>query len=91
MKELTVFQKMTASTVELIKTVNTEIGFKCCQPFAVRALDALNELKLKTESEAKRAANVFLDNLQTLFQGGVTSEDYDKLDLVKRGNVINPV
>jgi len=88
MKELTVFQKMTASTVELIKTVNTEIGFKCCQPFAVRALDALNELKLKTESEAKRAANVFLDNLQTLFQGGVTSEDYDKLDLVKRGNVI---
>lgn len=88
MKELTVFQKMTASTVELIKTVNTEIGFKCCQPFAVRALDALSELKLKTESEAKRAANVFLDNLQTLFQGGVTSEDYDKLDLVKRGNVI---
>ena len=88
MKELTVFQKMTASTVELIKTVNTEIGFKCCQPFAVRALDALNELKLKTESEAKKAANVFLDNLQTLFQGGVTSEDYDKLDLVKRGNVI---
>ena len=71
MKELTVYQKMTASTAELIKTVNAEIGFKCCQP-----------------SEAKRAANVFLDNLQTLFQGGVTSEDYDKLDLVKRGNVI---
>lgn len=88
MKELTVFQKMTASTVELIKTVNTEIGFKCCQPFAVRALDALNDLKLKTESEAKKAANVFLDNLQTLFQGGVTSEDYDKLDLIKRGNVV---
>lgn len=88
MKELTVYQKMTTSTAELIKTVNLEIGFKCCQPFAVRALDALNDLKLKTESEAKRAANVFLDNLQTLFQGGVTSEDYDKLDLIKRGNVI---
>lgn len=88
MKELTVYQKMTTSTAELIKTVNSEIGFKCCQPFAVRALDALNDLKLKTESEAKRAANVFLDNLQTLFQGGVTSEDYDKLDLIKRGNVI---
>lgn len=88
MKEMTVFQKMTASAATLIKTVDTEIGFKCCQPFAVRALDALNELKLKTETEAKKAANVFLDNLQTLFQGGITSEDYDKLDLVKRGNVI---
>lgn len=88
MKEMTVFQKMTASAATLIKTVDTEIGFKCCQPFAVRALDALNELKLKTEAEAKKAANVFLDNLQTLFQGGITSEDYDKLDLVKRGNVI---
>lgn len=88
MKEMTVFQKMTASATTLIKTVDTEIGFKCCQPFAVRALDALNELRLKTEAEAKKAANVFLDNLQTLFQGGITSEDYDKLDLVKRGNVI---
>lgn len=88
MKEMTVFQKMTASAATLIKTVDTEIGFKCCQPFAVRALDALNELRLKTEAEAKKAANVFLDNLQTLFQGGITSEDYDKLDLVKRGNVI---
>lgn len=88
MKEMTVFQKMTASAATLIKTVDTEIGFKCCQPFAVRALDALNDLKLKTETEAKKAANVFLDNLQTLFQGGITSEDYDKLDLVKRGNVI---
>lgn len=88
MKEMTVYQKMTASTSELVKVVNTEIGFKCCQPFAVRALDALNDLKLKTETEAKRAANVFLDNLQTLFQGGITSEDYDKIDLVKRGNVI---
>lgn len=88
MKEMTVFQKMTASAAALIKTVDAEIGFKCCQPFAIRALDALNELKLRTETEAKKAANVFLDNLQTLFQGGITSEDYDKLDLVKRGNVI---
>lgn len=88
MKELSVYQKMVLSTSELVKVVNTEIGFKCCQPFAVRALDALNDLKLKTETEAKRAANVFLDNLQTLFQGGITSEDYDKIDLVKRGNVI---
>lgn len=88
MKELTVYQRMTTSTAELIKTVNNEIGFKCCQPFAVRAIDALNDLGIKTEAEAKRAANVFLDNLQTLFQGGITSEDYDKLDLVKRGKVI---
>ena len=88
MKNLTVYQQMTASTAQLIKTVSTEIGVKCCQPFAVRAFDALNELQLKTETEAKKAANVFLDNLQTLVQGGIISEDYDKLDLVKRGNVI---
>lgn len=88
MKELTVFQQMTASTAQLIKTVSNEIGVKCCQPFAVRAFDALNELELKTENEAKKAANVFLDNLQTLSQGGIISEDYDKLDLIKRGNVI---
>ena len=88
MKNLTVYQQMTASTAQLIKTVNTEIGVKCCQPFAVRAFDALNELSLKTESEAKKAANVFLDNLQTLIQGGIVSEDYDKLDLIKRGGVV---
>jgi len=88
MKQLTVYEKMTASTSELIKTVNTEIGFKCCTPFAVRALDALNSLGIKTQAEAKKAANVFLDNLQTLFQGGITSEDYDKLDLVQRGKVV---
>ena len=88
MKDLTVYHKMTASTSELIKTVNTEIGFKCCTPFAVRAIEALNDLGIKTESEAKKAANVFLDNLQTLFQGGITSEDYDKIDFVKRGKVL---
>lgn len=87
-ENLTVYQQMTASTAQLIKTVSTEIGIKCCQPFAVRAYDALNELQLKTETDAKKAANVFLDNLQTLIQGGIISEDYDKLDLVKRGNVI---
>ena len=87
-KELTVFQLMTASTEHLIKVVYNEIGTKCCQPFAVRAFDALNELVIKNESEAKKAANIFLDNLQTLTQGGITSEDYDKLDLIKRGNVV---
>ena len=86
--EIAIFQKMTASTAELIKIVNNEIGIKCCQPFAVRAFDALKELKLTTEPEAKKASNIFLDNLQTLIQGGIISEDYDKLDLVKRGNVI---
>lgn len=85
---LTVYQRMTASTAELIKVVNSEISTKCCQPFAVRAFDALNSLQLHTEQEAKRAANVFLDNLQTLIQGGITTEDYDKIDFVKRGNVI---
>lgn len=88
MKDLTVFQRMTSSTKALIDIVNKEIGINCCQPFAVRAFDALNELKLTTEPEAKKASNTFLDNLQTLIQGGITSEDYDKLDLIKRGNTI---
>lgn len=88
MQEVTIYQQMTNSTNQLIKIVNNEIGIKCCQPFAVRAFDALKELKLKDELEAKKAANVFLDNLQALIQGGIISEDYDKLDLVKRGNVI---
>jgi recombinational DNA repair protein RecT len=34
------------------------------------------------------AANVFLDNLQTLNQGGIVFEDYDKTDFVKRGKTI---
>lgn len=88
MKELTIYQRMTSSATELVNIVNREIGIKCCQPFAVRAFDALNSLELKTESEAKRASNIFLDNLQALIQGGITTEDYDKLDLVKRGNTI---
>ncbi len=88
MQDLTIYQQMTASTNDLIKIINQEVGIKCCQPFAVRVLDALKELKLKDELEAKKAANVFLDNLQALIQGGILSEDYDKLDLVKRGNVI---
>lgn len=87
-KELSVYERMTSSTKELINTVNREVGIKCCQPFAVRAFDALNSLDLKTEAEAKKAANTFLDNLQTLIQGGITADDYDKIDFVKRGNVI---
>lgn len=88
MSEMTVYQKMTLSTAELIKTVNTEIGYKCCQPFAVRLLDALNAIKITTDAEAKKVSNTILDNLQTLFQGGITSEDYDKIDLVTRGNTV---
>lgn len=87
-KELSVYERMTSSTKELINIVNREVGIKCCQPFAVRAFDALNSLELKTEAEAKKAANIFLDNLQTLIHGGITADDYDKIDFVKRGNVI---
>lgn len=87
-KDLTIFQQMTASTENLIKVVDREIATKCCLPFAIRALDALNSLGIKTELEAKKASNMFLDNLQTLIQGGITTEDYDKIDFVKRGKVI---
>ena len=88
MKEITIYHKMTSSTSELVKIVSKEIGIKCCQPFANRAFEALNSLDIKTDAEARKASNVFLDNLQTLIQGGITSEDYDKLDLVKRGKTI---
>ena len=85
---LTVYQKMTTSTTGLINVVKDELKVKSCMPFAVKALDALKSLDLKTEADARQASNTFLDNLQTLAQGGITTEDYDKIDFVKRGKVI---
>lgn len=87
--EITVYKKLISSTDMLISVVKNEIGIKACIPFAVRAQEALLGLGDKiTESEARKAANTFLDNLQTLTQGGITTEDYDKIDFVKRGKTI---
>lgn len=88
MKDMTVYGQMTSSTEALIKVLQREVGVKCCQPFAIRIFDALNKLEIKTDAEARVASNTFLDNLQSLLQGGITTEDYDKIDLVQRGKVI---
>lgn len=89
MKEMTTYSKMTASPAELFNVLKNEIGVKTdCSPFAVKAITALKSLGNLTQSESVNAANVFLDNLQTLNQGGIKAEDYDKIDFVKRGKTI---
>lgn len=89
MSNLTVYKKMTLGPAELFAVMKQEIGVKsACVPFAVKAIEALNSLPSMTESEALRAANTFLSDLQTLHQGGITPEDYDKTDFIKRGKVI---
>ena len=87
--ELTVYNKMKTSTELLGEVLKKEIGIKnTCIPFAVRAVDALGSLGQLTEGEGRQAANIFLDGLQTLIMGGTTTEDYDKIDMVKRGKTI---
>jgi len=90
MNKLTIYKQMTSSPNNLLGVMKQEIGVKSnCLPFAVKAMEALNLLGSKlTESEALNAANVFLANMQTLTQGGITAEDYDKIDFVKRGKTI---
>lgn len=89
MDQMTTYSKMTASPVDLFDVLKTEIGLKTdCSPFAVKAIAALKSLGVLTQAESVNAANVFLDNLQTLNQGGIKAEDYDKIDFVKRGKTI---
>lgn len=89
MGKLTVYKQLTSSPNDLFQVLRQEIGLKtACVPFAVKAIKALQSLGRLTESEALSAANVFLDNLQTLNQGGIVAEDYDKIDFVKRGKSI---
>jgi hypothetical protein len=88
MGNLTVYAKMKTSADMLVDVIKKEVGVKACAPFAIRAFDALSSLDIKTEAEGRKAANTFLDGLQTLIHGGATTEDYDKIDLVKRGKEI---
>lgn len=89
MGALTVYKQMTMSPADLFGVLKQEIGIKStCIPFAVKAIEALTSLTNLSEQEALKAANTFLDNLQTLTQGGITAEDYDKIDMIKRGKVI---
>lgn len=91
--ELTVYKQLTLGTKECLDVIKREIGMKStCAPFAVKLLEALGGLtpSLKTEQEQLNAANVLLSGIQTLMQGGIVAEDYDKIDFVKRGKTIVP-
>lgn len=90
-KNLTVYNQLVVSPSECLKTINREIGLKTtCMPFAVKVIESLKTLSVKTENDALNAANVLLSGLQTLWSGGIVAEDYDKIDFVKRGNTIVP-
>ncbi len=91
MNELSVYKQMTLSPNECLAAIKREIGLKItCVPFAIKVIDALKTLKIKTNDDAIKAANTLLSGLQTLWQGGIIAEDYDKLDFVNRGNTIVP-
>ena len=91
MNDLSVYKQMTMGTNECLAAIKREIGLKItCVPFAVKVMDALKTLKIKTDDDAVKAANTLLSGLQTLWQGGIIAEDYDKLDFVNRGNTIVP-
>lgn len=91
MSELSVYKQLTIGTNEFLGVLKREIGMKTsCVPFAVKVITALSALELKTQQQELHAANVLLSGLQTLMQGGIKAEDYDKLDFVKRGDTIVP-
>ena len=91
MSELSVYKQLASEPKGCLEAIKREIGMKStCLPFAVKLIGALCTLELKTESEELSAANVMLSGLQTLMQGGIKAEDYDKIDFVKRGKTIVP-
>lgn len=86
---LSVYAQMTQSPKDLFSVMKNEIDYKCrCIPFAVKMIEALGTLDIRTEQQALTAANVFMSNLQSLIHGGILPEDYDKIDAVKRGQTI---
>ena len=86
---LSVYRQLVGTPDNLFEVLKREIGMKTdCIPFAVKAITNLKLLGSLTEAEATNAANVFLSNLQTINQGGIKAEDYDKIDFVKRGKTI---
>lgn len=91
MSELSVYKQLTAGTGQCLSALKREIGLTTdCMPFAVKLMEAMKGLNVRTEQEALNAANVLLSGLQTLSQGGIVPEDYDKIDFVKRGKTIVP-
>lgn len=89
--KLSVYNQLIVSTDECLKSIEREIGIKTkCMPFAVKLIEALKTLDIKTDQEALNAANTLMSGLQTLHMGGIIPEDYDKIDFVKRGKTIVP-
>lgn len=90
-EKVTVYKQIIAGKDECLEVLKREIGMKTnCMPFASKLITAMKELTIKTEQDATNAANVLLSGLQTLAQGGILPEDYDKIDFVKRGGTIVP-
>ena len=90
-EQLSVYKQLTISTAECLSAIKREIGMKTtCAPFAVKLISSLNTLELDTEQDELHAANTLLSGLQTLMQGGIVAEDYDKIDFVRRGKTIVP-
>ncbi len=88
---LSVYKQMAEGTSQCLEVVKREIGMKTtCAPFAMKLVAALQDLNPKTQQDELNAANTLLSGLQTLMQGGIIAEDYDKIDFVKRGKTIVP-
>ena len=91
MGELSVYNQLTIGIPECLTAMKKEIGLKSnCIPFAVKIIEALKTLDIKTDQERLNAVNTLMSGLQTLMQGGILAEDYDKIDLVKHGKTIVP-
>ncbi len=91
MNEISVYKQLTAAPDDVFNVLKQEIGMKTnCMPFAAKLITAMKSLTIKTEQESYDAANVLMSGLQTLSQGGIIPEDYDKIDFVKRGKTIVP-
>lgn len=89
--ELSVYNQLTVSPEKCLSAIRREIGMKTtCIPFAVKVIEALKSLTVSTEQQALEVANTFLGGMQTLWQGGILAEDYDKIDFVKRSGKIVP-
>lgn len=90
-EKLTVYSQLIESPDACMKSIKREIGMNVkCVPFAVKVIEALKTLKIRTEQDALKAANTLMSGLQTLWQGGILAEDYDKIDFVNRSNTIVP-
>ncbi|MBQ2391508.1 MAG: hypothetical protein II306_07040 [Clostridia bacterium] len=91
MEKLTEYKKLKSGENECLSVIKNEIHWNIsCKPFATKLINALKDLKLETEQDELKAANVLMSGLQTLKQCGIIAEDYDKIDFVKRGNTIVP-